>query len=163
MDALFAIQQVRLDQNPWHCDCRASYVASWLRRRFASFANLTSMMQMRKALILTSNWSVWEFGAGATCSGPGALGGQPLLRLTFHELCEGQWASMRGIIPRLPLNASSVTSRTTGKDTVLVRIAESPRMHPSDPLQSLDNSLVITSRCDKRTYSSNCEWSLIPL
>jgi len=104
MDAVFAIQQVRLDQNPWHCDCRASYVVSWLRRRFASFANLTSTLQMRKALTVTSNWSVWEFGAGATCSGPGALGGQPLLRLTFHELCEGQWASMRGIVPRLSLN-----------------------------------------------------------
>lgn len=104
LDAISMIQQIRLSRNPWHCDCRASYIASWLRRRFASFANLTNPLQIQQALILTGNWSIWEFGAGATCRGPGILGGQSLLRLTFHELCEGQWASMKGIIPRLPLD-----------------------------------------------------------
>lgn len=110
LDAISMIQQIRLSRNPWHCDCRASYIASWLRRRFASFANLTNPLQIQQALILTGNWSIWEFGAGATCRGPGILGGQSLLRLTFHELCEGQWASMKGIIPRLPLDviASSI-------------------------------------------------------
>ncbi|KYM79563.1 Leucine-rich repeat-containing protein 15 [Atta colombica] len=124
MDAIFTIQQVRLSQNPWHCDCRASYVASWLRKRFASFANLTNPLQIQRVLIMTGNWSIWEFGAGATCRGPGILGGQSLLRLTFHELCEGQWASMKGIIPRLPLDviAPSITPQVIRKDTILVRI-----------------------------------------
>lgn len=122
MDAISAIPQVRLNRNPWHCDCHASYIASWLRRRFASFANLTAPLQIQRALTITGNWSIWEFGAGAICSGPGLLGGQPLLRLTFHELCEGQWASMKGIIPRLPLDviAPSIVSRTARKDTILV-------------------------------------------
>ncbi|XP_011340233.2 platelet glycoprotein V [Ooceraea biroi] len=127
MDAIFTIQQVRLNRNPWHCDCRAFYVASWLRRRLANFANLTNPSQIQQALTMTGNWSIWEFGAGATCRGPGILGGQPVLRLTFHELCEGQWASMKGIIPRIPLDivAPSITSRTVGKNTILVRVIKS--------------------------------------
>lgn len=123
MDAISTIQQVRLSQNPWHCDCRASYAVSWLRKRFAIFANLTNPLQIQQVLITTGNWSVWEFVAGATCTGPGILGGQSLLRLTFHELCEGQWASVKGIIPRLYLDVlvpSSVTSQTARKDTILV-------------------------------------------
>jgi len=124
MDAILTIPQVRLSRNPWHCDCHASYVASWLRKRFASFANLTNQLQIQRALILTGNWSVWEFGAGAICRGPGILGGQALLRLTFHELCEGQWASMKGIVPRLPLDviAPSIASHTVKRDTILVVI-----------------------------------------
>ncbi|XP_020298471.1 leucine-rich repeat-containing protein 15-like isoform X2 [Pseudomyrmex gracilis] len=120
MDAISSIQQIRLSRNPWHCDCRASYVASWLRKRFASYANLTNALQIQKMLIVTGNWSVWEFGAGATCRGPGILGGQSLLRLTFHELCEGQWASMKGIVPRLPLDiiASSVIPHATERNKI---------------------------------------------
>lgn len=121
MDAVFAIRQVRLRQNPWYCDCRASYIANWLRRRFASFANLTDPLQIQRALSVTDNWNIWEFGAGAICTGPGALGGQPLLRLTFHELCEGQWASMKGIVPRLPLDV--ITPSAARKDTILVQIS----------------------------------------
>lgn len=119
LDAILMIQQIRLNRNPWHCDCRASYIASWLRRRFASFMNLTNSLQIQQALIL--NWSIWEFGAGATCRGPRILDGQSLLRLTFHELCEGQWASMKGIIPRLPLDVliPFITSREVRKDTIL--------------------------------------------
>lgn len=126
MDAISAIRQVRLNQNPWQCDCRASYVASWLRRRFANYANLTDPLRIQRALAATTgNWTAWEFGAGATCTGPGVLGGRYLLHLTFRELCEGQWASMKGIVPRLPLDliAPSVVSRTAGKDTIPVRIA----------------------------------------
>lgn len=122
MDAVSAIQQLRLNRNPWHCDCRASYVASWLRRRFASYANLTDPSQIQRALAVTGNWGIWEFGAGAVCQGPGVLGGQPLLRLTFHELCEGQWASMRGIVPRIPLDviAPSVTPHAARRNAILV-------------------------------------------
>lgn len=124
MDAVSTIQQVRLGQNPWHCDCRASYAASWLRKRFAIFANLTNPLQIQRVLIMTGNWNVWEFGAGATCRSPGILGGQSLLRLTFHELCEGQWASMKGIIPRLSLDVivPSVTPQIARKDMILVWI-----------------------------------------
>lgn len=134
MDAVSMIQQVRLSQNPWHCDCRASYVASWLRKRFASFANLTNPLQIQRVLIMRGDWSIWEFGAGAICRGPGTLSGQSLLRLTFHELCKGQWASMKGIVPRIPLDiiTSSVTSKTTRKDTIFVRIIRLNRIFSYD-------------------------------
>ncbi|KAH0555861.1 hypothetical protein KQX54_000153 [Cotesia glomerata] len=74
------IQQLRLSRNPWHCDCEVAYLAMWLRKI-----------------------NFWQSGAGAICLGPGTLGGKLVIELTFHQLCDGQWASMRGLAPRLPV------------------------------------------------------------
>lgn len=38
-----------------------------------------------------------------TCRGPGDLGGQSLAVLRFNHICEGQWASMVSLSPRLPI------------------------------------------------------------
>ncbi|XP_016772077.1 platelet glycoprotein V isoform X1 [Apis mellifera] len=98
LDAVESIEQLRLARNPWHCDCAASYLATWLQRMYLTRVNDTNSSE---------NLGIWEFGAGAVCRGPGTLGGRLLLRLTFHELCEGQWASMKGLVPRLPIDLIS--------------------------------------------------------
>ncbi|XP_043789074.1 slit homolog 1 protein-like isoform X4 [Apis laboriosa] len=98
LDAVELIEQLRLARNPWHCDCAASYLATWLQRMYLTRVNDTNSSE---------NLGIWEFGAGAVCRGPGTLGGRLLLRLTFHELCEGQWASMKGLVPRLPIDLIS--------------------------------------------------------
>ncbi|XP_050484704.1 carboxypeptidase N subunit 2-like isoform X3 [Bombus huntii] len=94
-DTVQFIEQLRLARNPWHCDCAVSYLAMWLQRMYLARVNETKPGE---------DLGVWEFGAGAVCRGPGTLGGKLLLHLTFHELCEGQWASMRGLVPRLPVD-----------------------------------------------------------
>lgn len=94
-DTMQFIEQLRLARNPWHCDCAVSYLAMWLQRMYLARVNETKPGE---------DLGVWEFGAGAVCRGPGTLGGKLLLHLTFHELCEGQWASMRGLVPRLPVD-----------------------------------------------------------
>lgn len=94
------MEQLRLARNPWHCDCAASYLAVWLQGRYLARANESQA---------TEDLSLWEFGAGAVCRGPGTLGGKLLLRLTFHELCEGQWASMRGLVPRIPVDLAGAS------------------------------------------------------
>ncbi|XP_015172060.1 PREDICTED: carboxypeptidase N subunit 2-like isoform X2 [Polistes dominula] len=98
LDGLVTIRQLRLERNPWHCDCSAAYLATWLQRRYLIITNSTSIGEMN----IGDNSKSWEFGAGVICRGPGTMGGKLLLRLTFHELCEGQWASMKGLVPRLP-------------------------------------------------------------
>ena len=47
--------------------------------------------------------SSWEFGAGAVCWGPGTLGGKLLARLSYRDLCDDEWASVKGLMPRLPV------------------------------------------------------------
>ena len=44
-----------------------------------------------------------ESGAGALCRGPGNMGGQLVVAMTYRGLCEGEWASMKGFAPRLPV------------------------------------------------------------
>ncbi|XP_053996601.1 platelet glycoprotein V-like isoform X1 [Hylaeus anthracinus] len=96
LDPVPHIEQLRLARNPWHCDCAASYLATWLQKKYLACTNGSSDA--------TENVGAWEFGAGAICRGPGTLGGKSLMHLTFHELCEGQWASMRGLAPRIPVD-----------------------------------------------------------
>ncbi|KAF7383887.1 hypothetical protein HZH68_014644 [Vespula germanica] len=112
LDGLLTIRQLRLERNPWHCDCSAAYLATWLQRRYLTITNSSSIGEIN----IGDNSKSWEFGAGVICRGPGAMGGKLLLRLTFHELCEGQWASMKGLVPRVPKDLLGISlSNTLGK------------------------------------------------
>lgn len=71
---------VKLDKNPWHCDCRAIYLARWLR---------------------SSMHKLWN--SEPTCRGPGDLGGNPVGDLRFSDMCDGQWASMVQLAARVPV------------------------------------------------------------
>jgi hypothetical protein len=44
---------------------------------------------------------VWD--SNPTCHGPGDLGGQHIEEMAFDDLCNGQWASMTKLTPRLPI------------------------------------------------------------
>ncbi|XP_076651493.1 uncharacterized protein LOC143358321 isoform X3 [Halictus rubicundus] len=105
LDPVASIEQLRLARNPWHCDCAASYLATWLQNRYRSRANATTDS--------SESFAAWEFGAGAVCRGPGTLGGRMLMRLSIYELCEGQWASMRGLTPRLPVDHGSAGNNSS--------------------------------------------------
>lgn len=112
LDGLLTIRQLRLERNPWHCDCSAAYLATWLQRRYLTITNSSSIGEIN----IGDNSKSWEFGAGVICRGPGAMGGKLLLRLTFHELCEGQWASMKGLVPRVPKDLLGISlSNALGK------------------------------------------------
>ncbi|XP_047366957.1 carboxypeptidase N subunit 2-like isoform X3 [Vespa velutina] len=112
LDGLLTIRQLRLERNPWHCDCSAAYLATWLQRRYLTITNSSTMGEIN----IGDNSKSWEFGAGVICRGPGAMGGKLLLQLTFHELCEGQWASMKGLVPRVPKDLLGISlSNTLGK------------------------------------------------
>ncbi|XP_048515947.1 leucine-rich repeat-containing protein 15-like isoform X2 [Athalia rosae] len=105
LDVIPNIRQLRLERNPWHCDCGAAYLAGWLRKRY--------LATPRGYSVSSNKSSFWDYGAGAVCRGPGALGGRLLVQLSFHELCEGQWASMRGLVPRLPVEPPTTTLPST--------------------------------------------------
>ncbi|XP_046828939.1 carboxypeptidase N subunit 2-like isoform X3 [Vespa crabro] len=112
LDGLLTIRQLRLERNPWHCDCSAAYLATWLQRRYLTITNSSTMGEIN----IDDNSKSWEFGAGVICRGPGAMGGKLLLQLTFHELCEGQWASMKGLVPRVPKDLLGISlSNALGK------------------------------------------------
>ncbi|XP_067648049.1 leucine-rich repeat-containing protein 15-like [Eurosta solidaginis] len=78
---------VKLDKNPWHCDCHVLYLARWIRE----FA-----------------YKLWD-GQMAICQGPGSLGGHEVGLLRYDELCDGQWASMLSLSPRLPLRKHHIS------------------------------------------------------
>lgn len=44
---------------------------------------------------------VWD--SNPTCRGPRDLGGKPVESMTFEDLCDGQWASMVKLTPRVPI------------------------------------------------------------
>lgn len=46
-------------------------------------------------------------------AGPGDLGGQPVNLLRFDQLCDGQWAAMVKLSPRLPIKKQIVNYPTT--------------------------------------------------
>ena len=71
---------VKLDKNPWHCDCRALYLARWIRQHTSK---------------------LWD--GAPMCRGPGDLGGREVGLLRYDDLCDGQWASMLSLSPRLPV------------------------------------------------------------
>lgn len=92
-DNLNSIQQLRLARNPWDCNCNASYLSMWLRKMYFSHLNVTNNDD-------DNRYNYWESGGGAICWGPGMLGGKLLAELSYAELCQGQWASMKGLRPR---------------------------------------------------------------
>lgn len=95
LDYIPKIQQLKITQNPWHCDCAAAYLAMWIRTKYLMQSNLS------KDKLNSTNF--WDFGVGVICQSPGSFGGKLLIHITVHELCVGQWASMKGLVPRLPI------------------------------------------------------------
>ncbi|ALC43058.1 CG7509 [Drosophila busckii] len=85
LDKLLA---VKLDKNPWHCDCRALYLARWIREFVAK---------------------LWD-GQQPMCRGPGDLGGHEVGLLRYDDLCDGQWASMLSLSPRLPVRKHQIST-----------------------------------------------------
>lgn len=79
---------VKLDKNPWHCDCRALYLARWIRE-----------------FVL----KLWD-GQQPMCRGPGDLGGHEVGLLRYDDLCDGQWASMLSLSPRLPVRKNRIST-----------------------------------------------------
>lgn len=51
---------------------------------------------------------VWD--SNPKCRGPGDLGGRLLESMTFDDLCEGQWASMVRLSPRVPVKAAAMAA-----------------------------------------------------
>lgn len=51
---------------------------------------------------------VWD--SNPKCRGPGDLGGRLLENMTFDDLCEGQWASMVRLSPRVPVKAAAMAA-----------------------------------------------------
>ncbi|XP_054084983.1 leucine-rich repeat-containing protein 15 isoform X1 [Zeugodacus cucurbitae] len=86
LSSLKKLVSVKLDKNPWHCDCHALYLARWIRE---------------------FSQKLWD-GQMAVCRGPGSLGGHEVGLLRYDDLCEGQWASMLSLSPRLPLRKHRV-------------------------------------------------------
>lgn len=86
---------VKLEKNPWHCDCRALYLARWLR---------------------ASPHKLWD--GQAVCRGPGDLGGVDVGLLRYDDLCEGQWASMLSLSPRLPVRKNQIAQPKNFTDYV---------------------------------------------
>lgn len=41
------------------------------------------------------------------CRGPGDLGGAILKDMSFTDLCEGQWASLLNLAPRIPIRPNT--------------------------------------------------------
>ncbi|EDW17575.1 leucine-rich repeat-containing protein 15 isoform X1 [Drosophila mojavensis] len=79
---------VKLDKNPWHCDCRALYLARWIREFVVK---------------------LWD-GQQPMCRGPGDLGGHEVGLLRYDDLCDGQWASMLSLSPRLPVRTHRIST-----------------------------------------------------
>ncbi|XP_023305923.2 carboxypeptidase N subunit 2 isoform X1 [Lucilia cuprina] len=78
---------VKLDKNPWHCDCRALYLARWIREHSSK---------------------LWD--GAPMCRGPGDLGGREVGLLRYDDLCDGQWASMLSLSPRLPVRKNRIST-----------------------------------------------------
>lgn len=49
----------------------------------------------------TNSDKLWDIPP--SCSGPGELSGALLKNLGFNNLCDGQWASMMHLSPRIPI------------------------------------------------------------
>ncbi|KAG5864266.1 hypothetical protein JTB14_012519 [Gonioctena quinquepunctata] len=80
LDYLTELVSIKLAKNPWHCDCNILYLAIWID--------------------LNAD-KLWD--SQPTCRGPGDLGGSLLKDMQFDNLCEGQWASMLNLSPRIPI------------------------------------------------------------
>ncbi|KAM7357010.1 uncharacterized protein ACRADG_002539 [Cochliomyia hominivorax] len=77
---LHKLISVKLDKNPWYCDCRALYLARWIREH---------------------NSKLWD--TAPLCHGPTDMNNRELGLLRYDDLCGGQWASMLALSPRLPV------------------------------------------------------------
>lgn len=54
---------------------------------------------------------IWD--AQPTCRGPGGLGGATLQEMNFDSLCDGQWASMLNLAPRVRVKSNLSKANAT--------------------------------------------------
>lgn len=104
LDDIPNLAAVKLDKNPWHCDCKAIYLARF--RQFDNHLNLYNkriyfFLSISKRWLRSSGSRLWD--GDPLCRGPGDLGGYSVGVLRFDNLCDGQWASMVKLSPRLPI------------------------------------------------------------
>ncbi|KAL3281295.1 hypothetical protein HHI36_004508 [Cryptolaemus montrouzieri] len=78
LDPLKNITSIKMTKNQWHCDCHILYLALW---------------------VSDNNNKLWD--SQPSCRGPGELGGKLLKTMRFQHLCDGQWASMINLAPRV--------------------------------------------------------------
>ncbi|GAB0099875.1 leucine-rich repeat-containing protein 15 [Sergentomyia squamirostris] len=95
LDKIPQLSAVKLGENPWHCDCRAIYLARWLR---------------------SSSSQLWN--TEPLCKSPEMFEGQSLGMLRFDNLCRGQWAAMINLFPRLPIRKQHMTASRTLSDVL---------------------------------------------
>ena len=73
------------------------------------------MLTMLNARWIDENkGKVWDIQP--TCRGPEELGGALLKDLGFNSLCEGQWASMVNLSPRIPVRQVGIQTSPTTED-----------------------------------------------
>ncbi|KAI4465436.1 synaptic adhesion-like molecule salm [Holotrichia oblita] len=94
LDVLDNLIYIMLAKNPWHCDCSILYLALWISE---------------------NQNKVWDIQP--SCRGPGNLGGLYLKDMTFNNLCDGQWASMLNLSPRIPVKNFQPTIPIESNDT----------------------------------------------
>lgn len=109
LDSSLHLKAVKLDKNPWHCDCKAIYLARLVLTR--------QVYKLDKGFVylyyLSSRWlrnsfeKLWD--GEPKCRGPGDLGGNAVGELRYTDLCDGQWASMLRLTPRVAVRPFSIS------------------------------------------------------
>ena len=93
--------------------------------------------------------TVWD--SNPKCRGPGDLGGRLLENMTFDDLCEGQWASMVRLSPRVPVKAAAMAAAAAA-----AAAAESVGAMQQQQLQQPPGSLgtqVLAGRGDQEAHA----------
>lgn len=114
LDESTSLVSIKLDKNPWHCDCRALYLARWLRAK--------GSLQLSD-------------GTTPTCRGPGSFGGYPVGLLRYDHLCDGEFLAMVKLSPRIPLR-DQLMLKGVHNGSVSTTITSAERT-PSDRVMSL--------------------------
>lgn len=60
---------------------------------------------------------IWD--SEPTCRGPGNLGGHSLKDMSFNDLCEGQWASLTKLAPRISIRQPTKSTDSLKSDTAV--------------------------------------------